>query len=81
MSSTTIEQSGLLSQKKNQTDSWNPPVPLTHGLNNETPYPFDALPNRGRVEELTKSGISDSVLHIGGILGFVARSQLEIFVI
>ena len=45
MSSTTIEQSGLLSQKKNQTDSWNPPVPLTHGLNNETPYPFDALPN------------------------------------
>ena len=45
MSSTTIEQSDLLSQKKNQTDSWNPPVPLTHELNNETPYPFDALPN------------------------------------
>jgi hypothetical protein len=45
MSSTSIEQSGLSSQKKNQTDSWNPPVPLIHGLNNETPYPFDALPN------------------------------------
>jgi hypothetical protein len=45
MSSTTIEQSGLSSQKKIRTDSWNPPVPLTHGLDNETPYPFDALPN------------------------------------
>ncbi|HAU9810803.1 TPA: DUF3987 domain-containing protein [Legionella pneumophila] len=45
MSSTTIEQSGLSSQKKNQSSTWNPPVPLTHGLNNETPYPFDALPN------------------------------------
>ena len=45
MPSTIIEQSGLSSQKKNQTDSWSPPVPLTHGLNNETPYPFNALPN------------------------------------
>ena len=45
MSSTIIEQSGLSSQKNNQTDTWNPPVPLTHGLDNENPYPFNALPN------------------------------------
>ncbi|BCA93761.1 hypothetical protein TUM19329_01220 [Legionella antarctica] len=45
MSSANTEQSSLSSQKKNQSSTWNHPVPLTHVLNNETPYPFDALPN------------------------------------
>ncbi|BCA97236.1 hypothetical protein TUM19329_35970 (plasmid) [Legionella antarctica] len=45
MSSANTEQSRLSSQKKNQSSTWNHPVPLTHVLNNETPYPFDALPN------------------------------------
>lgn len=45
MSHATLEQSDLSSQQKNQSSTWNHPVPLTHVLNNETPYPFDALPN------------------------------------
>ncbi len=45
MSHATLEQSGLLSQQKNQSSTWNQPIPLTHVLNNETPYPFDALPS------------------------------------
>ena len=45
MSHATLEQSGILSQQKNQSSTWNQPIPLTHVLNNETPYPFDALPN------------------------------------
>jgi len=45
MSHATLEQSGLLSQKKNQSSTWNQPIPLTRVLNNETPYPFDALPS------------------------------------
>lgn len=45
MSHATIERSGLSIQQKNQLNTWNQPIPLTHVFNNETPYPFDALPN------------------------------------
>ena len=45
MSSAIIKQSVLSPNQNKQSGNWNHPIPLTHVLNNETPYPFDALPN------------------------------------
>ena len=45
MSIATLEHPAVSSSHNNPSDNWNHPIPLIHGLNNETPYPFDALPN------------------------------------
>ncbi len=44
MSIEALEQPTLSSKPSNQLDNWSQPVPLTHVLNTQTPYPFDALP-------------------------------------
>jgi hypothetical protein len=40
-----IEQQALYASQNNKPGHWDHPIPLTFVLKNETPYPFDALPN------------------------------------